>query len=156
MSESTHSGTILLVDDSATDAELCMDTLRRHKLANNLVWVKDGAEAFEFLFAEVAPGGREDAAPVQLILLDLAMPKIDGFEVLRRVRAEESTKSVPVVVMTSSQEDRDITESYNLGVNSYVSKPVIFDEFARTVAQLGLYWLVVNRLPPSLSPSGVG
>jgi len=139
---------ILLVDDSATDAELCMDTLRQYKLANQLTWVKDGEEALEFLFAEGRYLHRKAELPPQLILLDLAMPKVNGFEVLRRIRSEASTRAIPVVVMTSSQEERDITESYNLGVNSYVSKPVVFDEFASTVAQLGMYWLVVNRLAP--------
>ena len=144
--------TILLVDDSPTDAELCIDTLRRHKLANQLTWVKDGEEALEFLFAEGRYAGRKDSLPPQLVLLDLAMPKVNGFEVLRRIRSEPSTRTIPVVVMTSSQEERDISESYNLGVNSYVSKPVAFDEFATTVAQLGLYWLVVNRLAPKSAP----
>lgn len=141
---------ILLVDDSATDAELCIDTLRRHKLAEQLVWLKDGAEAIEYLFAEGRYASRRDAPLPQLVLLDLAMPKVDGFEVLRRVRSDPRTRAIPVVVMTSSQEERDITESYNLGVNSYVSKPVVFDEFAETVAQLGLYWLAVNRVSPEL------
>lgn len=150
MSESAHSGIILLVDDSATDAELCMDTLERHKLANRLIWVKDGAEALDFLFAEGRHAARTADSLPQLILLDLAMPKVDGFEVLRRIRSDAKTRAIPVVVMTSSQEERDITESYNLGVNSYVSKPVVFDEFARTVVQLGMYWLMVNRVPPGI------
>jgi two-component system response regulator len=143
---------ILLVDDSPTDAELCMDTLRKHKLANQLIWVKDGEEALEYLFAEGRYADRKDTLPPQLVLLDLAMPKVNGFEVLRRIRAESATRTIPVVVMTSSQEERDITESYNLGVNSYVSKPVVFDEFASTVAHLGLYWLVVNRLAATAAP----
>jgi CheY-like chemotaxis protein len=142
---------ILLVDDSPTDAELCIDTLERHKLANQLTWVKDGEEALEYLFAEGRYRDRQTSQPPQLILLDLAMPKVNGFEVLRRIRSDFSTRSIPVVVMTSSQEDRDITESYNLGVNSYVSKPVVFDEFAHTVAQLGMYWLLINRAAPDAS-----
>lgn len=148
-----HTMSILLVDDSATDAELCIDTLQQHNLANRLTWVKDGAEALEYLFAEGRYAGRPAVVPPQLILLDLAMPKVNGFEVLRRIRSDHRTKAIPVVVMTSSQEDRDITESYDLGVNSYVSKPVVFDEFAKTVVQLGLYWLLVNRVPPELSPA---
>ncbi len=151
MSDTEHSMSILLVDDSATDAELCIDTLQQHKLANQLHWVKDGAEALEYLFAEGRYASRAHLPLPQLILLDLAMPKVNGFDVLRRIRSDHRTRAIPVVVMTSSQEDRDITESYNLGVNSYVSKPVVFDEFAKTVAQLGMYWLVVNRAPPELS-----
>jgi CheY-like chemotaxis protein len=149
MIEAVHSVRILLVDDSATDAELCIDTLKKHHLANQLTWVKDGAEALEYLFSEGRYAERVPTQP-QLILLDLAMPKVNGFDVLRRIRSDERTKSIPVVVMTSSQEDRDITESYNLGVNSYVSKPVVFDEFANTIAQLGMYWMMVNRVPREL------
>lgn len=148
MPDTGHKAHILLVDDSPTDAELCMDTLRRYELASQLTWVKDGEEALEYLFAEGRYTDRKDSVLPQLVLLDLAMPKVNGFEVLRRIRAEPSTRTIPVVVMTSSQEERDITESYNLGVNSYVSKPVVFDEFSDTVAKLGLYWLVVNRLAP--------
>lgn len=149
MIDAMQSVRILLVDDSATDAELCIDTLQKYKLANQLTWVKDGAEALDYLFLE---GRYTDRVPTQpqLILLDLAMPKVNGFDVLRRIRSDARTKSIPVVVMTSSQEDRDITESYNLGVNSYVSKPVVFDEFANTVVQLGMYWMVVNRVPREL------
>lgn len=149
MIENVHSVRILLVDDSATDAELCIDTLQKHNLANQLTWVKDGAEALDYLFFEGRYAERVPAQP-QLILLDLAMPKVNGFDVLRRIRSDARTKSIPVVVMTSSQEDRDITESYHLGVNSYVSKPVVFDEFANTIVQLGMYWMVVNRVPPEL------
>lgn len=149
MTSTLRAANILLVDDSATDAELCIDTLNEHKLAEQLVWVKDGAEALDYLFGE---GAEAEHALPQLILLDLAMPKVNGFEVLRRIRSDPRTKSIPVVVMTSSQEERDITESYDLGVNSYVSKPVAYDEFTETVAQLGLYWLLVNRVAPDLSP----
>lgn len=149
MISTMHTVGILLVDDSATDAELCIDTLQKHNLTNQLTWVKDGAEALDYLFLEGRYADRVPTQP-QLILLDLAMPKVNGFDVLRRLRSDERTKSIPVVVMTSSQEDRDITESYNLGVNSYVSKPVVFDEFANTVVQLGMYWMVVNRAPPEL------
>jgi CheY-like chemotaxis protein len=149
MIEAVHSVRILLVDDSATDAELCIDTLKKHNLADQLTWVKDGAEALDYLFSEGRYAERSPTQP-QLILLDLAMPKVNGFDVLRRIRSDDRTKSIPVVVMTSSQEDRDITESYNLGVNSYVSKPVVFDEFANTIAQLGMYWMMVNRVPREL------
>jgi two-component system response regulator len=138
---------ILLVEDNASDAELCIRALRKHNLANNLVWAKDGVEALDLL---CATGGREGQQPVapKVVLLDLRMPKVDGLEVLRKVKADERTRTLPIVVLTSSKEDRDIVEAYGLGVNSYISKPVEFDAFVETVAKLGFYWLVVNR-PPS-------
>jgi CheY-like chemotaxis protein len=140
---------ILLVEDNPTDAELAMRALKKANLANNLVWVKDGAEALDFLFATGAYAGRDMTIPPKVVLLDLRLPKVDGMEVLRKVKEDERTKSIPVVVLTSSKEDRDVAESYKLGVNSYISKPVEFDAFARTVSELGLYWLLVN-LPPRL------
>lgn len=139
---------ILLVEDNPTDAELCMRALKKINLANKLVWVKDGAEALDFVFATGTYAGRSMTNGPKVILLDLRLPKVDGMEVLRRIKNEERTKTIPVVVLTSSKEDRDVAESYQLGVNSYISKPVEFDEFARTVSELGLYWLLVNR-PPS-------
>jgi CheY-like chemotaxis protein len=141
---------ILLVEDNATDAELCIRALKKSNLANNLVWVKDGAEALDFLFATGGYLGRNMAIPPKVVLLDLRLPKVDGMEVLRRVKLDERTKAIPVVVLTSSKEDRDIAESYELGVNSYISKPVEFDSFAKTVSDLGMYWLLVNR-PPALA-----
>ncbi len=138
---------ILLVEDNPTDAELAIRALKKANLANNLVWVKDGAEALEFLFATGAYSGRNVACPPKVVLLDLRLPKVDGMEVLRRVKDDERTRAIPVVVLTSSKEDRDVAESYKLGVNSYISKPVEFDEFAKTVSELGLYWLLVNRPP---------
>jgi CheY-like chemotaxis protein len=138
---------ILLVEDNATDAELCIRALKKNNLANNLVWVKDGAEALDFLFANGAYSGRDMTTPPKIVLLDLRLPKVDGMEVLRMIKADERTRAIPVVVLTSSKEDRDIAESYQLGVNSFISKPVEFDAFAKTVSDLGLYWLLVNRPP---------
>jgi CheY-like chemotaxis protein len=138
---------ILLVEDNPTDAELCIRALKKSNLANSLVWVKDGAEALDFLFATGEYSGRSVTCPPKVVLLDLRLPKVDGMEVLRRVKADERTRAIPVVVLTSSKEDRDIAESYQLGVNSYISKPVEFDAFAKTVSELGLYWLLVNRPP---------
>ncbi|MDP4028143.1 MAG: response regulator [Gallionella sp.] len=143
---------ILLVEDNPTDAELAMIALRERNLANKLVWVKDGAEALDFLFASGLYAGRKLENGPKVVLLDLRMPKVDGLEVLRRVKADERTKHIPIVVLTSSKEDRDIAESYNLGVNSYIAKPVEFEEFAKVVSELGLYWLLINH-PPS-PPSG--
>ncbi len=138
---------ILLVEDNPTDAELAIRALKKNNLANKLVWVKDGAEALDFIFASGAYSGRQIASGPKVILLDLRLPKVDGMEVLRRVKNDERTKAIPVVVLTSSKEDRDVAESYQFGVNSYISKPVEFEEFARVVSELGLYWLLVNRPP---------
>lgn len=140
---------ILLVEDNPTDAELAIRALKKSNLANSLVWVKDGAEALDFIFATGEYSGRSVTCPPKVILLDLRLPKVDGMEVLRRVKADERTRAIPVVVLTSSKEDRDIAESYQLGVNSFISKPVEFDAFAKTVSELGMYWLLVNRPPVS-------
>jgi len=137
---------ILLVEDNASDAELAMRALRKGKLANGITWVKDGAEALEFIFRDGAYAGRPDQLP-RLILLDLKLPKVDGIEVLRRIKSDERAKTIPVVVLTSSAEERDIVESYKLGVNSYVVKPVEFEQFSETVAQAGFYWMLVNKTP---------
>jgi CheY-like chemotaxis protein len=137
---------ILLVEDNPTDAELGIRALQEHHLADKLVWVKDGAEALDFLFREGAYADRKGEA-LKVVLLDLRLPKIDGLEVLRRMRADSRTKLLPVVVLTSSRENSDVVESYHLGANSFISKPVGFDEFSDTVAQLGLYWSKVNRPP---------
>jgi CheY-like chemotaxis protein len=138
---------ILLVEDNPTDAELAMRALKKSNLANNLVWVKDGAEALDFLFCSGSYAGRDTKCVPRVILLDLRLPKVDGLEVLRAVKSDERTKHIPVVVLTSSKEDRDITESYQLGVNSFISKPVAFEAFAKTVAELGMYWLLINHPP---------
>lgn len=138
---------ILLAEDNRTDAELAMLALQERNLANKLVWVKDGAEALDFIFATGAYADRKVENTPKVILLDLRMPKVDGLEVVRRLKADVRTKRIPVVVLTSSREDRDVVASYDLGVNSYISKPVDFDEFSRVVSTLGLYWLLINNPP---------
>ncbi|BDZ66886.1 response regulator [Methanobacterium ferruginis] len=138
---------ILLVEDNPTDAELTMRALKRKNLANRLVWVKDGEEALNFIYARGQFADRNPEDLPRLILLDLRMPKVDGLEVLKEIKADENTCRIPVVVLTSSQEDRDIVESYKLGVNSYVSKPVEFDDFIDAVSTLGLYWMLINKPP---------
>jgi two-component system response regulator len=145
MNNDSNEVEILLVEDNPTDAELCIRALKKSGLANKLVWVKDGAEALDFLFATGSYSERSVNCPPKVVLLDLRLPKVDGKEVLRKVKEDGRTKAIPVVVLTSSKEDRDVAESYQLGVNSFISKPVEFDDFARTISELGLYWLVVNR-----------
>jgi CheY-like chemotaxis protein len=139
---------VLLVEDNPADAELCIRALRKHNFANELVWVKDGAEALDFLFMTGAYTGHRGHTTLKVVLLDLRLPKIDGLEVLRRIRADERISKLPVVVLTSSQEDPDIIESYALGVNSFISKPVNFTDFSAIVEKLGFYWLLVNRPCP--------
>ena len=140
---------ILLVEDNPNDVELTLHALRKHNLANHIHVVRDGAEALDFLFCRGAiRPGRSAPAP-KVILLDLKLPKVDGMEVLRQLRGDERTRMLPVVVMTSSRQDRDIVESYKLGVNSYIVKPVDFDQFSESVRQIGCYWLLLNQ-PPTL------
>ena len=141
-----HEVEILLVEDNPEDAEMTMRALRKRNLANHLHWVKDGEEALEYLFCTGRYAGRDLRSPPRLVLLDIKMPKVDGIEVLRRVKSSE-LKQVPVVVMTSSNEERDVLESYRLGVNSYIVKPVQFEDFMDTVAKIGLYWVLSNRVP---------
>lgn len=143
----TNEVEILLVEDNPNDAELAIRALKKHNLANKLIWVKDGAEALDFVFARGAYSDRNINSNPRLILLDLRLPKVDGLEVLRLIKSDERTRLIPVVVMTSSKEDRDITESYKLGVNSYITKPVDFEGFVKTVADLGMYWLLLNKAP---------
>lgn len=138
---------ILLVEDNEFDAKLTIRALKKKNLANNLVHVSDGAEALDFLFARGEYGYRQVTDVPKVILLDLNMPKIGGLEVLREIRNNENTRLIPVVVMTSSKEDRDVVDSYKFGVNSYVVKPVEFDNFSRAVADLGMYWVLVNQGP---------
>ncbi|MFZ1908562.1 MAG: response regulator [Burkholderiales bacterium] len=138
---------ILLVEDDPADAEMTLRALRQNKLANRVHWVKDGAEALEFMFRSGSYAGRDPNHAPKLIMLDIKMPKVDGIEVLRRLKANEATRAVPVVVMTSSNEEQDVMESYRLGVNSYIVKPVHFDSFVETVAKIGLYWVLTNRVP---------
>ena len=147
---------ILLVEDNPHDARLTERALKKHNLANRLVWVKDGAEALEFLFGSSGdPAGPLNNQPPRVILLDLKLPKVDGHEVLRRLKEDARTRLIPVVVLTSSREEEDIVRSYHLGVNSYIVKPVDFDNFAEAVQHLGLYWLLLNQ-PPEVRPSKGG
>jgi two-component system response regulator len=136
---------ILLVEDSPSDAKLTIRALQKNHLCNNIVHLSDGAQALDFLFAQGEYKGRNmDHAP-KIILLDLNMPKIGGLEVLRTIKGDERTRRIPVIVMTSSKEDSDIFTSYDLGVNSYVVKPIGFENFSKAVADLGLYWLLINQ-----------
>jgi CheY-like chemotaxis protein len=137
---------ILLVEDNPTDAELTLRALRRNNLANNVVWVKDGAEALDFLYCRGQYADRKNGTP-KLILLDLKLPKIDGIEVLRELKNDNKNKMIPVVMLTSSQEERDLVESYRLGVNSYIVKPVDFEKFLETVSKVGFYWSLMNKIP---------
>jgi two-component system, response regulator len=136
---------ILLVEDQPDDELLTIRALKRNNIKNEVVVARDGAEALDFLFGRGDHVGRE--LP-QVILLDLKLPKVDGLEVLRQVRADARTRRLPVIVLTSSKEERDVVQSYNLGANSYVRKPVDFEQFSEAVRQLGLYWFVLNELPP--------
>ena len=138
---------ILLVEDSPTDAELALRALKKRNVANSVLWVKDGAEALDFLFGTGAYANRPSARLPQLILLDLKLPRMDGIQVLDRIKADARTRSIPVVMMTSSAEERDIVESYKRGVNSYIVKPVDFEKFTETVAEVGFYWMVMNKKP---------
>jgi CheY-like chemotaxis protein len=138
---------VLLVEDNPSDAELTLRALKKHNLANKLVHVKDGAEAIDFLFAQGVYSSRKVENGPKLVLLDLKLPKVDGIEVLRKIKKDDRTKLICVVVMTSSREDRDLKECYELGVNGYVVKPVEFENFARAVSQLGFYWLLLNETP---------
>ena len=138
---------ILLVEDNLSDAELIVRALRKVNLANHLVHVKDGEEALQFIFATGSFSGRERKNMPRVILLDIKMPKVDGIEVLRQIKANSETKRIPVVIMTSSKEEQDIIRSYELGVNSFVVKPVEFNDFAKAVSELGLYWVLINQPP---------
>jgi len=146
-----HQLEILLVEDNPQDAELTIRALKRRNLANQLIHVQDGQAALDFIFGTGAYAGRDVHAQPKVVLLDLKLPKIDGIEVLRRIRADERTKMLPVVVLTSSREDRDVIETYRLGTNSYIVKPVEFENFSEAVSHLGLYWLVLNQ-PPIRTP----
>lgn len=138
---------ILLVEDNPNDAELAIRALHIHHLANNLHHVTDGEEALDFLFARGRYSGRDIEDRPKLILLDLKLPKVDGLEVLRAVKSDERAKLTPVVVLTTSREEKDLIESYRLGVNSYIVKPVDFDKFVEAVKDLGYYWLLLNEQP---------
>ena len=137
----------MLVEDNVSDAELTIRALKKKNLANHLIHLKNGAEALDFIFGRGAYSGRDVQENPKVILLDLKMPKVNGLEVLAQIRADERTKKIPVVVLTSSKEDPDIDACYALGVNSYIVKPVEFDNFFEAVSQLGFYWLLLNQVP---------
>jgi two-component system, response regulator len=140
---------ILLVDDSPEDVELTILALRRNKLSNDIQIAEDGAEALDFLFCRGPHKDRSFSRPPRLVLLDLKLPKIDGLGVLKAIRADERTKTIPVVILTSSKEQRDLIDGYNLGVSAYIQKPVDFDQFADTIRQIGMFWLLINQPPPA-------
>ena len=142
-----HDKSILLVEDNPDDEELTLRALKRGNVANDVTVARDGSEALEFLFGSGKFEGRDTTRQPAVILLDLKLPKLSGLEVLRRIRADERTSMLPVVILTSSSEDEDMIRSYESGANSYVRKPVNFAEFTTAVGQLGLYWLLLNRLP---------
>ena len=139
---------ILLVEDNSDDEALTLRALKKNHVLNEVVVVRNGLEALDYLFATGAYADRDRRVIPQLILLDLKLPKMDGLEVLRRIRADDRTRLLPVVILTSSDEERDVIEGYKLGANSYVRKPVDFTQFAEAVRQLRLYWLVLNEVPP--------
>lgn len=139
--------TILLVEDNPDDVELTLRAFQQHRVHNQVIVARDGIEALDYLFGRGAYANRNTAVMPQLILLDLKLPKIDGLEVLRRIRAHKPTSLLPVVILTTSREEQDLVDGYTLGANSYICKPVDFDQFVDAVRQLGLYWLVLNEIP---------
>jgi two-component system response regulator len=143
--------TILLVEDNPDDVELTMRAFHKNNIANNLVVARDGVEALDYLFCRGAYTERDIKDTPRLILLDLKLPKVDGLQVLERLRAEECTKLIPVVILTSSKEEQDLISGYKTGANSYVRKPVDFNQFVEAVRQIGLYWLLINEPPPDIS-----
>ncbi|WP_207494973.1 response regulator [Aridibaculum aurantiacum] len=143
---------ILLVEDNMSDAELVIRSLKKVNLANNLVHLKDGAEALDFLFSHGEYEGQEPKLP-KVILLDIKMPRVDGIEVLKQLRQNPATRTIPVVIMTSSKEEQDVIKSYEIGVNSFVVKPVDFAGFAKAVSTLGMYWVLVNQPPIKINPT---
>ena len=145
-----NKGNILLVEDNPDDVELTLRSLQKQNIANEVVVVRDGAEALDYLFTTGTYAERDKSIMPTVILLDLKLPKVDGLEVLRRLRADERTKLLPVVIFTSSKEEQDMLNSYKLGANSYVRKPVDFKQFSDAMNQLGLYWLLLNEPPPGL------
>ncbi len=138
---------ILLVEDSPFDADLCLRALKANNLANTIHWVKDGEEALEYIFATGRYASRDVAEHPKVILLDLKMPKVSGLEVLAKIRGDERTKCIPVVALTSSKQDSDMIESYNLGVNSFITKPVEFENFTKAIVDIGYYWMMLNNIP---------
>ena len=144
---------ILLVEDNPTDEKLTLRAFLKSGIANEMVVVRDGAEALEYVFCTGRHAAREAAAGPALILLDLSLPKVNGLEVLKKIRTDDRTKLIPVVVLTSSKEDEDIVRSYSLGANAYVRKPLAFPEFAEAAKAVGMFWLMLNELPPQRTPS---
>ena len=142
----TDTSEILLVEDNASDARLTIMALKDANVVNTIVHLKDGEEALDYIFAAGVYANRKIENTPRLILLDLKMPKVNGIEVLQKIKADERTKNIPVVMFTSSQEDPDVNECYRLGVNSYIVKPLEFDKFAQTIKEAGLYWLLINHL----------
>jgi CheY-like chemotaxis protein len=145
----THPVEILLVEDNPNDVELTLHALRKNNLANNIHVVRDGEEALDFLFCRGIYQSRDTGLTPRVVLLDLKLPKVDGLEVLRQIRADDRLRTLPVVIMTSSREERDVVAGYRLGINSYIVKPVEFDQFTEAVRQIGCYWLLLNQ-PPTL------
>jgi CheY-like chemotaxis protein len=143
----TNEVEILLVEDNPNDVELTLRALKKNNLTNSVHVVKDGAEALDYIFATGAYASRDINHHPKVILLDLKLPKVDGLDVLRRIKSDERTRVIPVVVLTSSKEERDLVESYKLGANSYIAKPVDFESFVKAVSELGLYWLLLNQPP---------
>lgn len=138
---------ILLVEDNPNDVELTLRALKKNNILNSIHVVHDGAEALDFLFAQGKYGSRDILNRPKVVFLDLKLPKVDGLEILRRVKSDEKTRMIPIVVLTSSREEQDVIESYKLGVNSYIVKPVDFEKFIEAVSHLGLYWLLLNQPP---------
>ncbi len=139
---------ILLVEDNPDDVDLTLRALKKSNIANEVVVARDGVEALEYLFGTGKYAGRDPSAIPQVVLLDLKLPRMDGLEVLERIRADERTRLLPVVILTSSKEEQDLVQSYRMGANSYIRKPVDFNQFTEATRQLGMYWLVLNEAPP--------
>jgi two-component system response regulator len=144
-----HESVIVLVEDNANDEELTLRAFRKSKIGNRVVVLRDGAEALDYFFCRGAHAGRVASEVIQVVLLDLKLPKVDGLDVLRALRADARTRLIPIVILTSSAEDQDLVRGYGLGANSYVRKPVDFTQFVEAVRQLGLYWLVINQAAPA-------
>ena len=140
---------ILLVEDNVDDVDLTIRAMKKHNILNEVVVARDGAEAIDYLFGTGAYAGRDLSEPPQVVLLDLKLPKLSGLDVLKRIRENERTRLQPVVILTSSKEEQDLTDSYGLGANSYIRKPVDFGQFSEAIRQVGLYWLVLNEAPPT-------
>jgi CheY-like chemotaxis protein len=148
---SVKSKVILLVEDNPDDEALAIRALSRHHIGNDVVVARDGVEALDYLFGLGTHAGRDVSSKPTVVLLDLKLPRVDGLEVLRRLRADERTKLLPVVVLTTSSEDKDLLDSYSLGCNSYIRKPVDFLQFSEAIRQLGMYWLLMNEPPPPIA-----